>query len=262
MTAQPPPASFSRPLIAVPPPPELQALPAVFELPQRPGDWLREPIWANRALFGQVALAAALINVFALATSLFSMTVYNKIVPNNAVDSMMALLIGISLVLAFDFLLRTLRGYFVDVAGQNIDRELGEAIFDRLIGMKLSDRSGSNGAFAGVLREFETLREFFASATVVALVDVPFILLFLVVIWAVAAPLAWVPLLTKKPTNEPRMPPADADSSTFWDCTTGADAVNSDGALGGTISMTPAPTMAMPDVINGATRSIPPRGCA
>ena len=195
MTAQPPPASFARPLIAVPPPPELQALPAVFELPQRPGDWLREPIWANRALFGQVALAAALINVFALATSLFSMTVYNKIVPNNAVDTMTALLIGISLVLTFDFLLRTLRGYFVDVAGQNIDRELGEAIFNRLIGMKLSDRSGSNGAFAGVLREFETLREFFASATIVALVDVPFILLFLGVIWAVAAPLAWVPLL-------------------------------------------------------------------
>ncbi|MBC7522036.1 MAG: type I secretion system permease/ATPase [Sandarakinorhabdus sp.] len=164
-------------------------------LPPRPGDWLRQPIWANRALFGQVALAATLINIFALATSLFSMTVYNKIVPNNAVDSMTALLIGIGMVLAFDFLLRTLRGYFVDVAGQNIDRALGAAIFDRLLGLKLAARSGSNGAFAGVLREFETLREFFASATVVAIVDVPFILLFVAVIWVVAAPLAWIPLL-------------------------------------------------------------------
>ena len=156
---------------------------------------MRAPIWANRGLFGQVALAAALINIFALATSMFSMTVYNKIVPNNAVDSMTALLVGISLVLAFDFLLRSLRGYFVDIAGQNIDETLGDAIFDRLLGMKLADRNGSNGAFAGVLREFETLREFFASATVVALVDVPFILLFLGVIWAVAGPLVLVPLL-------------------------------------------------------------------
>ncbi len=219
MTARPAPASFARPAIALPPPelaapppapelaaspapPELAASPPVLDLlarpggwPARPGDWLRAPIWANRGLFGQVALAAALINVFALATSLFSMTVYNKIVPNNAVDSMAALLIGISLVLGFDFLLRSVRGYFVDVAGQNIDRTLGEAIFDRLTGMKLADRRGSNGAFAGVLREFETLREFFASATVAALVDVPFILLFLGVIWAVAAPLALVPLL-------------------------------------------------------------------
>ena len=166
-----------------------------IDMPPRSGDWLRTPLWANRGLFGHVAVAAALINVFALATSLFSMTVYNKIVPNNAVDSMTALLIGIALVLVFDFVLRSLRGYFVDIAGQNIDRVLGENVFARLVGMKLSDRRGSNGAFAGLLREFETLREFFASATVIALVDVPFILLFLLVIWAVAPALAWVPLL-------------------------------------------------------------------
>jgi ATP-binding cassette subfamily C protein LapB len=194
MTALPSPAEFARPTIAAPPLAG-HGGPPPSRLPPRPGDWLRAPIWANRGLFGQVALAAALINVFALATSLFSMTVYNKIVPNNAVDSMTALLVGISLVLAFDFLLRSLRGYFVDIAGQNIDETLGDAIFDRLLGMKLEDRNGSNGAFAGVLREFETLREFFASATVVALVDVPFILLFLGVIWAVAGPLVLVPLL-------------------------------------------------------------------
>ncbi|MFZ4690036.1 MAG: peptidase domain-containing ABC transporter, partial [Polymorphobacter sp.] len=187
MSALPAPIDFARATAAAAPPALL--------LPQHPGDWLREPIRDNRTLFGQVALAAALINLFALATSLFSMTVYNKIVPNNAVDSMTALLIGITLVLGFDFLLRTLRGYFVDVAGQNIDRVLGEAIFDRLLGMKLAARSGSNGAFAGVLREFETLREFFASATVIALVDVPFVLLFLVVIAVVAPPLALVPLI-------------------------------------------------------------------
>ena len=146
-------------------------------------------------MFAQVALAATLINVLAMATALFSMAVYNKVVPNDAVDSMAALVIGISLVIAFDFLLRGLRGYFVDIAGQNIDRVLGEALFDRLLGMKLADRRSSNGAFAGLLRAFETLREFFASATITALVDVPFVLLFTLVIAIIAPPLVVVPLL-------------------------------------------------------------------
>ena len=190
MSALPAHGDFSRALRSDAAPP-----PAFGAAPPRAGNWLRAPIWANRGLFGQVALAAVLINALSLATSLFSMAVYNKIIPNNATDPLTALLIGISLMLAFDFALRILRGYFVDVAGQNIDHQLGSAVFDRLINMKLADRQGSNGAFAGVLREFESLREFFTSATIVALVDVPFILLFLLVIALVAPPLALVPLL-------------------------------------------------------------------
>ena len=161
----------------------------------RLAEWLTGPMRENRALYLQVVVAATLVNLFALATSLFSMIVYNKIVPNNAVDSMIALLIGVLIVLTFDFILRSLRGYFIDVAGQNIDRRMGAAIFDRVLTMRLADRKGSNGAFAGLLREFETLREFFTSATLAALVDVPFILLFLFVIWLVAGPLVWVTAL-------------------------------------------------------------------
>lgn len=164
-------------------------------LPPAAGAWLWAPLWANRGLFGQVALAAVLINIFAMATALFSMAVYNKILPNNATQSLLALLIGVSFVIVFDFLLRTLRGTFVDIAGQNIDRELGAALFDRLLAMKMADRRGANGAFAGLLREFETLREFFASATVVALVDLPFVLIYVAAIAIIAPPLAIVLLV-------------------------------------------------------------------
>ena len=163
--------------------------------PPRIADWLTAPIRANAGLYGQVAVAAALINLFGLATSLFSMTVYNRIVPNNATDSLIALSIGVGIVLVFDFLLRTLRGYFIDLAGQRIDQTIGAAIFDRMLGIKLGERRGSSGAFAGLLREFEALRDFFASATLAALVDVPFILLFLTVIWAIGGWLVAVPLL-------------------------------------------------------------------
>ena len=157
--------------------------------------WLMDPIRANSAIYMQVAVAAVMINLFSLVTSLFSMTVYNRIVPNNATQSLVALSIGVAIVLIFDFVLKSLRGYFIDVAGQRIDRTVGASIFDRMLAMKLENRRGSSGAFAGLLREFEALRDFFASATLAAIVDVPFILLFLVVIWAIGGPLVLVPLL-------------------------------------------------------------------
>lgn len=161
----------------------------------RIAEWLSAPVRANRRLYGQVALAAVMVNLFGLAMSLFSMTVYNRIVPNNATDSLIALSIGVGIVLLFDFILRGLRGYFVDIAGQRIDRTVGGAIFAKMLSMRLENRKGSSGAFAGLLREFEALRDFFASATLSAIVDVPFIILFLVVIWAIGGVLVVVPLV-------------------------------------------------------------------
>ncbi len=157
--------------------------------------WLLDPIRASRGLYGQVALAAVLVNLFSLATSLFSMTVYNRIVPNNATDSLIALSVGVAIILVFDFILRTLRGYFIDIAGQRIDRTVGAAIFSRMLSMRLESRRGSSGAFAGLLREFEALRDFFASATLAAVVDVPFIILFMMVIWAIGGWLVVIPVV-------------------------------------------------------------------
>jgi ATP-binding cassette, subfamily C, bacterial LapB len=160
----------------------------------RLSEWLAKPLAEHRATYIKVSIAAVLTNAFALATSLYSMTVYNRIVPNNATDSLIGLSIGMAIILLFDFILRMLRGYFIDVAGRDVDAKLGATVFQALISMRLANKQGSNGAFAGLLREFETLREFFASATVVALVDVPFVLLFLLVIWAIAGPVVLVPL--------------------------------------------------------------------
>lgn len=157
--------------------------------------WLMDPIRQAKGIYVQVALAAAMINLFSLATSLFSMTVYDRVVPNNATESLIALSIGIAIVLIFDFLLKSLRGYFIDLAGQKIDRTVGAAIFQRLLTMRMESRKGSAGAFAGLLREFETLRDFFASATLAAIVDVPFIALFLIVIALIGGKLVLVPLL-------------------------------------------------------------------
>lgn len=157
--------------------------------------WLMEPIRASKGIYGQVAVAAVLINIFSLVTSLFSMVVYDRVVPNNATESLVALSIGVAIILIFDFILKSLRGYFIDIAGQRIDRDVGGAIFKRLLSMRMESRKGSAGAFAGLLREFETLRDFFASATLAAVVDVPFIILFLVVIASIGGSVVLVPLL-------------------------------------------------------------------
>jgi ATP-binding cassette subfamily C protein LapB len=156
--------------------------------------WLWRPIAARKALYVQVGLAAVVINLLSLATSLFSMTVYDRVVPNNAIESLIALSIGISIVLIADFILKSIRAYFIDIAGAKIDGEVGNAIFAKLLSMKLDGKRGSTGAFAGVVREFETLRDFFTSATLTAFVDVPFILLFLLVIFAIGGKLVLVPL--------------------------------------------------------------------
>ena len=154
----------------------------------------------NRATYWKVALAAVFINIFGLLTSLFTMTVYDRVVPNNATSSLVALSIGLAIVIIFDFILKMLRAYFVDHAGAQIDRDIGETVFERLLAMRLELKKGSTGALAGMMRELEALRDFFASATLTAVVDVPFILLTLLIVaiiggWVVLVPALMVPLV-------------------------------------------------------------------
>ena len=173
----------------------------IVEVPkERFAPWLVEPMRKNRSIYIRVALAAALINLFALITSIFTMVVYDRVLPNNATSSLIALSIGLAIVIIFDFGLKTLRAYFVDVAGARIDREVGDSVFSRLLAIRLDQKKGSTGALAGIIRELETLRDFFASATLTAVVDVPFILITLAVIAmiggvVVAVPLVMIPIV-------------------------------------------------------------------
>ena len=157
------------------------------------GHWFWSALLANRWSYSQVILAAMLANFLGLATSIFIMVVYDRVLPNEAVESLFALTLGVGIALVFDFIIRSLRAGFVDRAGQKADGIIARRIFDRLLDLQMKARSGSTGALSNTLREFETLREFFTSATLVAVVDLPFILLFVGVIWIIGGPLALVP---------------------------------------------------------------------
>jgi len=120
--------------------------------------WFWSSFRQNWWTYGQIILAAVMINFFSLASSIFIMTVYDRVIPNNAVDSLIALSIGMFIVISFDFLLKFLRAYFIDTAGQNVDLTVAKKIFDRIMKLKLAKQRGSTGGLVNVIREFESIR--------------------------------------------------------------------------------------------------------
>ena len=157
--------------------------------------WLLGPLLANSRVYGQTILAAFFVNLLGLISSFFIMTVYDRVIPNNAIESLVALTIGVLFAHLFDFILKSLRGYFIDVAGQRLDASVGSSVFDNLMSMRLDARKGGVGATAGLVKEFENLRDFFSSATLTAVVDLPFIFVFLGAIALIGGPVAIVPLV-------------------------------------------------------------------
>lgn len=154
--------------------------------------WFWGPVGKSMWLYAQVIVAAIVVNFFQLASPLFIMAVYDRVLPNQALDTLWVLAIGVFTVYAFDFIIRSLRSYFVDVAGARVDIIAQKRIFSRLIDVKLSDVKESPGEMSNTIREFEQLREFLTSATLTTLVDVPFTVLFIVALYIIAGPVAWV----------------------------------------------------------------------
>ncbi len=147
------------------------------------------------SIYTEVILASIVINVFVLASPLFVMNVYDRVVPNNALDTLWVLAIGVSLVYGFDLILRSLRGFMLDKAGKKADVLMANRIFQQIMNVRLAEQPASTGALTKNIQEFESLREFFTSATLTALIDFPFIFLFLLVMWYIGGDVAFVPFL-------------------------------------------------------------------
>ncbi len=158
-------------------------------------EWFWSALLENKALYAEVVLAAVLINLFALGSSLFVMNVYDRVVPNNAFSTLWVLAAGVTTVYVFDFVLKLLRSNFLDHAGRKADVKISARLFEQMMGMTMAARPASAGVLASNMRDFEGLRDFFTSATMTALIDLPFVFLFIVIIGIIAGPLAFVPLL-------------------------------------------------------------------
>lgn len=166
---------------------------AAGDLPRN--HWFWSVVKVHWRSYGHIALAAFLINILALAMPLFIMSVYDRVIPNGAIPSLIALSIGMGLAIAFDFVLRMVRSRMIDVTGKTLDVVLAANIFEHVMAVKMAQRPTSVGIVANQLRDFDSVREFFTSGSVVSLTDLIFAILFVGVLFIIAGPLAWIPLL-------------------------------------------------------------------
>ncbi len=151
--------------------------------------WLRTALAGHWKSLWVVMLAAAFINIFAIAMPLFSMNVYDRVLPNKAISTLWVLAIGLLMVFVFDFLLKIARGAIIDHAGRQIDFRLSSVLFDKVMNASVSSRPASTGAFVNRISQYEVLRDFFTSHTVVMFVDVLFMGVF---VWVIAMLIGWV----------------------------------------------------------------------
>nr|WP_275445685.1 type I secretion system permease/ATPase [Halomonas sp. McH1-25] len=156
---------------------------------QKQRHWFWGVILENRRLYRDVLIGSVMINLFAIAMPMFVMNVYDRVVPNQATETLWALSAGIFLVLCADLALRLTRNAFVDLAASRSDVKLSSALLQRVLGMRLEARPASTGSFASTLQSFESVRAFIGSATVVGLVDLPFVILFGAIIAIISPPL-------------------------------------------------------------------------
>ena len=157
--------------------------------------WFWSAFLENKQTYYKVMLAATLVNFMSVGSSIFIMVVYDRVLPNSAYESLYALTIGMALVIIFDFVLKMLKTYFIDYAGEYVDKNVGDTIFNRLLDAPTAVVTGPVGATANTFREFDSVRDFFTSATLSLIVDIPFIFLFIFVIYLIAGPLAYIPLV-------------------------------------------------------------------
>lgn len=144
--------------------------------------WFWSALLEQRFVYRDVLWAALLINLFALAFPMFSMNVYDRVVPNNATETLWALSIGVVLIMCGDVFMRLLRSHFVDEASARVDVKISATLMEKVLGMRLENRPESVGSFASNLRGFEQVRDFIASSTVTTLIDLPFALIFIIVV--------------------------------------------------------------------------------
>src|SRR3954454_2979901 len=156
--------------------------------------WFWSEVWKVRREFWPVLLAALVVNLLAFAMPLFTMNVYDRVIPNKAISTLWVLALGVLLALTFDFVLRVARARLIDEVARKLDAKLSQKLFEKVMNLPMADRQGSTGALARRVSDYEMVRDFFASTTVVLAVDLTFLFLFLGFITLVGGWLVLVPI--------------------------------------------------------------------
>jgi len=157
--------------------------------------WFWSALWRFRHFYFDAMVATVIANVLTLAAIFFTMNVYNRVVPTQSYTSLWTLAIGTFIAIALEFVMRWLKARLVDLGGKRADLAINATLLREIMSIRLEHRPQSIGIFASSMRDFEALRDFFSSASLVTLADLPFLFLFLGLIWIIGGPIVWVPLV-------------------------------------------------------------------
>ena len=161
--------------------------------PETPRDWFWSAVrrfWPN---YTQVIVAALIGNLLGLASPLFIMNVYDRVIPNLAIPTLWVLTLGVLIAFLFDFVFKMLRTKIVDETGRRVDMAVAGRMFDHFLRLKMAARPASTGGVANQVRDLDSVRDALTSSTVIAATDLLFIGIFVWVMWFLVGPLAWVP---------------------------------------------------------------------
>ena len=157
--------------------------------------WFWGTLNRSKQIYMDVIIASFLINLFILASPLFTMNVYDRVIPNNAIETLWVLALGVFIVYLLDIVLKFTRSYFLEIAGKKSDVIMSSILFEKVMDLKMAARPKSVGAFANNLKDFDAIRNFFTSSTLAALIDLPFALIFLGMVYFIAGYMVLVPIV-------------------------------------------------------------------
>ena len=156
--------------------------------------WFWDTMWRFRHFYYDAMVATVVANLLTLATVFFTMNVFNRIIPAKAYTSLWTLTIGVALAMLLEFAMRLIKARLVDQGGKKADLAINATLLREIMAVRLDHRPQSIGIFASSMRDFEALRDFFSSSLFVAIADLPFILMFLALLWVIGGPIVWIPI--------------------------------------------------------------------
>jgi len=158
--------------------------------------WFWSTLKLSAGMYKDVLYASLLINLFVLASPLFTMNVYDRVVPNNAIETLWVFAIGVTIVYIIDAFAKFTRTYLLESAAKKSDIIMSSIIFEKVLSLKMANHPASVGSFSSNLKDFDNIRGFLTNATMAVMIDLPFSIIFLAVVAYIGGSIVLFPLLT------------------------------------------------------------------